>query len=53
MRKIDAWTARYKITHVAFETDPMDPFFNINKPENLAEAEALLGRSTEQLEAAS
>lgn len=42
MRKIDAWTARYRIVHVDFETGALDPFFNINKPENLAEAEALL-----------
>lgn len=44
MRKIDAFTARYKITHVDFPAVPADPFFNINRPENLAEAEALLGR---------
>jgi molybdopterin-guanine dinucleotide biosynthesis protein A len=42
MRKIDAWTARYRIAHVPFETEPVDPFFNVNKPENLAEAEELL-----------
>lgn len=42
MRKIDAWTARFKIIHVEFSADPVDPFFNINKPENLAEAETLL-----------
>ena len=41
MRKIDAWTARYHIIHVDFPTTPFDPFFNINKPENLAEAETL------------
>lgn len=42
MRKIDAWTERYRIVHVEFPTDPVDPFFNINKPDNLAEAERLL-----------
>ena len=42
MRKIDAWTERYRIVHVEFPTDPIDPFFNINKPDNLAEAERLL-----------
>ena len=45
MRKIDAWTARYRIVHVDFPTDPFDPFFNINKPENLAEAEALFAEA--------
>ena len=42
MRKIDLWTARYKIVHVPFEEEGIDPFFNINKPDNLGEAEQLL-----------
>ena len=42
MRKIDLWTARYKIVHVPFEEKGIDPFFNINKPDNLDEAEQLL-----------
>jgi len=42
MRKIDKWTARIGVTHVPFATDPLDPFYNVNRPENLAEAEALL-----------
>lgn len=46
MRKIDAWTARYRIVHVDFAVEPIDPFFNINRPENLAEAEALLASAT-------
>lgn len=41
MRKIDRWTARYNINHVLFSTEPYDPFFNVNKPENLDEAEAI------------
>jgi molybdopterin-guanine dinucleotide biosynthesis protein A len=45
MRKIDAWTARYRIVHVDFPTTPIDPFFNINKPENLAEAETLFAEA--------
>lgn len=43
MRKIDLWTARYKISHVAFDDPEIDPFFNINKPENLEEASRYLG----------
>ena len=46
MRKIDRWTARYNLIEVDFAADPSDPFFNINAPENLAEAERLL--STER-----
>ncbi|MBL4691131.1 MAG: molybdenum cofactor guanylyltransferase MobA [Rhodospirillales bacterium] len=50
MRRIDRWTARYKLTEVEFSADPFDPFFNVNAPENLAEAERLL--STEKRGAA-
>ena len=49
MRKIDAWTARYGVVHVPFETEPVDPFFNVNKPENLEEAETLLAREQDAM----
>ncbi len=42
MRKIDLWTARYSIEHVAFDDQAIDPFFNVNRPENLEEAERYL-----------
>ncbi|HEX8373692.1 MAG TPA: molybdenum cofactor guanylyltransferase MobA, partial [Geminicoccaceae bacterium] len=42
MRKIDAWTARYRVAEVAFPALPLDPFFNLNTPEDVAEAERLL-----------
>jgi molybdopterin-guanine dinucleotide biosynthesis protein A len=42
VRKIDLWTARYRVAHVDFPAEPFDPFFNVNRPENLAEAETLL-----------
>jgi len=41
-RKIDRWTARHGIAHAAWSTQPIDPFFNANAPEDLALAEALL-----------
>ena len=41
MRKIDRWTGQYKIVHVDFPIHPFDPFFNINTPEDLAEAETI------------
>lgn len=40
--KVDRWTARYKVATVEFATTPIDPFFNANRPEDLAEAERLL-----------
>ncbi len=41
VRKTRAWTARYRIAHVEFNAAPTDPFFNINRPEDLAAAEIL------------
>jgi molybdopterin-guanine dinucleotide biosynthesis protein A len=46
IRKVDQWTARYRLTSVSFSTDPVDPFFNINRPEDLAEAETILRLSS-------
>jgi molybdopterin-guanine dinucleotide biosynthesis protein A len=40
VRKTRAWTARYRIAHVEFNASPADPFFNVNRPEDLAAAEA-------------
>jgi len=42
MRKVDRWTARYRLAIVDFAAEPVDPFFNANAPEDLAEAERLL-----------
>jgi molybdopterin-guanine dinucleotide biosynthesis protein A len=42
IRKVDVWTARYRLAMVEFPTAPVDPFFNTNRPEDLAEAERLL-----------
>jgi molybdopterin-guanine dinucleotide biosynthesis protein A len=44
LRKIDRWTARHGIAHAAWTTEPYDPFFNANAPEDIAEAEGLLAR---------
>jgi molybdopterin-guanine dinucleotide biosynthesis protein A len=42
IRKVDIWTARYRLVEVDFPAEPFDPFFNANRPEDLAEAERLL-----------
>lgn len=42
MRKVDIWTARYRLARVEFGTAGGDPFFNINRPEDLDTAAALL-----------
>jgi molybdenum cofactor guanylyltransferase len=42
IHKVDRWTARYRLAQVDFPAAPVDPFFNANRPEDLAEAERLL-----------
>jgi molybdopterin-guanine dinucleotide biosynthesis protein A len=41
-RKIDRFTARFGCASAEWPVEPIDPFFNANAPEDLAEAEALL-----------
>jgi molybdopterin-guanine dinucleotide biosynthesis protein A len=43
IRKVDIWTARYRLAVVDFPVGRVDPFYNANRPEDLAEAEALMG----------
>jgi len=45
LRKIDLWTARHGVAEVEWPASPVDPFFNANRPEDLAEAEWLLSRA--------
>lgn len=42
IRKVDRWTARFKLAVVDFPCLPIDPFFNANRPEDLIEAERYL-----------
>ena len=42
VRKVDVWTARHRLATVPFRSEPLDPFFNANRPEDLATAAALL-----------
>ncbi|MBK18582.1 MAG: molybdenum cofactor guanylyltransferase MobA [Rhodospirillaceae bacterium] len=44
VRKVDVWTARYKLVRVEWSTEPVDPFFNVNRSEDLDAAEANLSR---------
>jgi len=41
MRKIDRWTARYRLATVTWRAEPLDPFFNANTMDDIAEAERL------------
>ncbi|MDQ6438025.1 molybdenum cofactor guanylyltransferase MobA [Mesorhizobium sp. LHD-90] len=41
LRKIDRWTARYRLATVSWPAEPVDPFFNANTVADLDEAERL------------
>ncbi|EME71322.1 putative bifunctional molybdopterin-guanine dinucleotide biosynthesis protein MobA/MobB [Paramagnetospirillum caucaseum] len=45
MRKIDAWTERYRVAHVEWPLKPHDPFFNVNTPEDVARLSMILDGS--------
>ncbi|MEX2201064.1 MAG: molybdenum cofactor guanylyltransferase MobA [Dongiaceae bacterium] len=42
LRKVDHWTARFRVGLVDFTATPVDPFFNVNTPDDIADAERLL-----------
>jgi molybdenum cofactor guanylyltransferase len=42
IRKVDLFTARYRLATVSFPHAPIDPFFNANRPEDFEAAAALL-----------
>jgi molybdenum cofactor guanylyltransferase len=46
VRKVDAWTANYKIAYPAWSVEPVDPFFNINTRDDLEVAETLIAEAT-------
>lgn len=41
LRKIDLWTVRHGIALADWPAEPIDPFFNVNTPEDAAAAERL------------
>jgi molybdopterin-guanine dinucleotide biosynthesis protein A len=42
MRKIEAWTAQHGVAIADWPTEPIDPFFNVNTPEDVARAEKVV-----------
>jgi molybdenum cofactor guanylyltransferase len=42
IRKVDAFTQRHRCSVVAWPAEPVDPFFNVNTPEDLTEADRLV-----------
>ncbi|MGA2895057.1 MAG: molybdenum cofactor guanylyltransferase MobA [Xanthobacteraceae bacterium] len=45
LRKIEIWTARHGIGIADWPAEPIDPFFNVNTPEDAARAEALVAQN--------
>jgi len=45
IRKVGLVTARYRLATVSWPVEPVDPFFNANTPEDLAEAERLMAQA--------
>jgi molybdopterin-guanine dinucleotide biosynthesis protein A len=41
MRKIESWTARHGVALADWPAEPVDPFFNVNTPEDAATAESI------------
>ena len=41
LHKIEIWTARHGIAIADWPAEPVDPFFNVNTPDDAARAEAL------------
>jgi molybdenum cofactor guanylyltransferase len=44
LHKIEIWTARHGVAIADWPVEPVDPFFNVNTPEDAAHAEALARR---------
>jgi molybdopterin-guanine dinucleotide biosynthesis protein A len=42
VRKVVQWTAPHGCAKVEFPVEPFDPFFNVNTPDDMAQAEAMI-----------
>jgi len=42
VRKIEVWTARHGVAIADWPAEPIDPFFNVNTPEDVARAEKII-----------
>jgi molybdopterin-guanine dinucleotide biosynthesis protein A len=44
LRKIEVWTARHGVALADWPTEPVDPFFNVNTPDDVEKATQLAER---------
>jgi molybdopterin-guanine dinucleotide biosynthesis protein A len=42
LRKIEVWTARHGVGIADWPAEPVDPFFNVNTPQDVAEADRII-----------
>ena len=49
LRKIEVWTARHGVAIADWPTAPVDPFFNVNTPEDAAAAERIAALALRRL----
>lgn len=45
LHKIEVWTARYGVAIAEWPDQPIDPFFNVNNPEDAARANEIVARN--------
>ena len=45
LRKIEVWTARHGVALADWPTEPVDPFFNVNTPEDVEKATRLAAQT--------
>ena len=49
LRKIELWTARHGVALADWPAAPVDPFFNVNTPEDAAAAERIAAQYPDAL----
>jgi molybdopterin-guanine dinucleotide biosynthesis protein A len=47
LRKIEIWTTRHGVAIADWPATPVDPFFNVNTPEDAAQAQAMAANSAD------
>ena len=47
IRKVDVWTARFRLARVELDVTTVDPFFNVNRPDDFHAAEMILASSSD------
>ncbi|MGA8079298.1 MAG: molybdenum cofactor guanylyltransferase MobA, partial [Xanthobacteraceae bacterium] len=47
LRKIEIWTARHGVAIADWPAEPVDPFFNVNTPDDSSRAAALAAQHPE------